>query len=207
MGCENFMKLCQQEYYNGTLFHRSIKHFMIQGGDPTGTGEGGQSYWKSPFLDEFKPNLSHTGRGILSMANSGPNTNKSQFFITFRSCKHLDSKHTVFGRIVGGLDTLANLERIETDNKDTPIEDIIVQRTSVFVDPFTEVDEQLAKERAEELAKTKEKEQNLMAKKKQVETGLKVYSKGVGKFINPNFKKQARKIDDEDLEAPVVKKK
>ena len=82
-----------------------------------------------------------------------------------------------------------------------------VSRTSVFVDPFTEVDEQLAKERAEELAKTREKEQNLIAKKKQVDTGLKEYSKGVGKFINPNLKKQARKIDDEDLAAPVVKKK
>ena len=76
--CENFMKLCQSGYYDGTVFHRSIKHFMVQGGDPTGTGEGGESYWKSPFADEFKPNLTHTGRGILSMANSGPNTNKSQ---------------------------------------------------------------------------------------------------------------------------------
>ena len=81
-------------------------------------------------------------------------------------------------------------------------------RTSVFVDPFTEVDEQLAKERAEELAKTREKEQNLMAKKKQVDpAGLKAYSKGVGKFINPNLKKKAQKIDDEDLATPVVKKK
>ena len=91
-------------------------------------GKGGDSYWGGPFKDEFKQFLSHTGRGILSMANSGPDTNKSQFFITYRSCKHLDSKHTVFGRIVGGLDTLANLERIETDNKDVPIEEIIVQR-------------------------------------------------------------------------------
>ncbi len=76
--CENFMKLCQKGYYDGTKFHRSIKHFMLQGGDPTGTGTGGESLWGKPFKDEFKQFLSHQGRGILSMANSGPNTNKSQ---------------------------------------------------------------------------------------------------------------------------------
>ncbi|XP_069789773.1 RING-type E3 ubiquitin-protein ligase PPIL2 isoform X3 [Narcine bancroftii] len=97
--CENFIKLCKKGYYDGTKFHRSIRNFMIQGGDPSGTGTGGESYWGKPFKDEFKPNLSHAGRGILSMANSGPNTNKSQFFITFRSCVYLDKKHTVFGRL------------------------------------------------------------------------------------------------------------
>ncbi|MBV95710.1 Peptidyl-prolyl cis-trans isomerase-like 2, partial [Eschrichtius robustus] len=76
--CENFIKLCKKQYYDGTLFHRSIRNFVIQGGDPTGTGTGGESYWGKPFRDEFRPNLSHTGRGVLSMANSGPNTNKSQ---------------------------------------------------------------------------------------------------------------------------------
>uniref|UniRef100_A0A4W3ITD8 Peptidylprolyl isomerase (cyclophilin)-like 2 n=1 Tax=Callorhinchus milii TaxID=7868 RepID=A0A4W3ITD8_CALMI len=115
--CENFIKLCKKEYYNGTIFHRSIRNFMIQGGDPTGTGTGGESYWGKPFKDEFKPNLSHTGRGVLSMANSGPNTNKSQFFITFRSCKYLDKKHTVFGRVVGGFETLTAMENVESDPK------------------------------------------------------------------------------------------
>ncbi|PIO32372.1 hypothetical protein AB205_0189110, partial [Aquarana catesbeiana] len=76
--CENFIKLCKKNYYDGTIFHRSIRNFVIQGGDPTGTGTGGESYWGKPFKDEIKPNLSHTGRGVLSMANSGPNTNKSQ---------------------------------------------------------------------------------------------------------------------------------
>ncbi|XP_073079717.1 RING-type E3 ubiquitin-protein ligase PPIL2 isoform X3 [Manis javanica] len=98
--CENFIKLCRKHYYDGTTFHRSIRNFVIQGGDPTGTGTGGESHWGKPFKDEFRPNLSHTGRGILSMANSGPNTNKSQFFITFRSCAYLDRKHTIFGRYV-----------------------------------------------------------------------------------------------------------
>ena len=87
--CENFMILCKRGYYNETKFHRSIKHFMIQGGDPTGSGKDGESCWGSSFDDEFRPNLLHTGRGILSMANSGTNTNKSQFFITYRCCKVL----------------------------------------------------------------------------------------------------------------------
>ncbi|GBO31436.1 Peptidyl-prolyl cis-trans isomerase-like 2, partial [Araneus ventricosus] len=119
--CENFIKLSKSGYYENTIFHRSIKNFMIQGGDPTGTGSGGESAWKKLFKDEFKPNLSHQGRGILSMANSGPNTNKSQFFITFRSCQHLDKKHSIFGRVVGGLDTLSKMEKIETDKDDKPL--------------------------------------------------------------------------------------
>ena len=76
--CRNFVQLCMENYYNKNKFHRVVKDFIVQGGDPTGTGEGGESFWKTSFPDEFKPNLSHTGRGILSMANSGPNTNKSQ---------------------------------------------------------------------------------------------------------------------------------
>eukprot|EP00095_Tigriopus_kingsejongensis_P008357 maker-scaffold1160_size58366-snap-gene-0.8 protein:Tk08357 transcript:maker-scaffold1160_size58366-snap-gene-0.8-mRNA-1 annotation:"peptidyl-prolyl cis-trans isomerase-like 2" len=138
--CENFIKLCQKNYYNGISFHRCIRHFMIQGGDPTKTGSGGQSFWAEPFGDEFKPHLSHTGRGILSMANSGPNSNTSQFFITFRSCKHLDGKHTVFGKVVGGMETLTLLEQVNTDNKDKPLEDIFIINTVVYVDPFTDVD-------------------------------------------------------------------
>ncbi|MCL4138148.1 UNVERIFIED_CONTAM: hypothetical protein GTU68_022251, partial [Idotea baltica] len=97
---ENFLRLCEKGYYNGTKFHRSIRHFMIQGGDPTGTGNGGDSFWGGPFKDEISANYSHKGRGVLSMANSGPDTNKSQFFMTFRSCPHLDAKHTIFGRVV-----------------------------------------------------------------------------------------------------------
>ncbi|EDO30357.1 predicted protein, partial [Nematostella vectensis] len=139
--CENFMKLCAKGYYENTVFHRSIKNFMIQGGDPTGTGRGGESAWGGEFKDEFKPNLIHQGRGILSMANSGPNTNKSQFFITYRSCRHLDQKHSVFGRVVGGLETLNAMERIECDEKDRPKETIKIKKAVVFVDPFAEVDE------------------------------------------------------------------
>ena len=118
----------------------------------------------------------------------------------------LDQKHSVFGKIVGGLDTLSAIERIETDNKDKPIEEIIIQRASVFVDPFTEADEQLAKERSEEMAKTKEKEVSLEEKKKKTDSGVKVYSKGIGKFINPKLIKDARSVEEPE-EVPKKKRK
>ncbi|KAH8309044.1 hypothetical protein KR059_005374, partial [Drosophila kikkawai] len=136
--CDNFIKHCANGYYNNVMFHRSIRNFIVQGGDPTGSGSGGESIWGKKFEDEFKPNLTHTGRGVLSMANSGPNTNGSQFFITYRSCKHLDGKHTIFGKLVGGLETLQKMENIEVDNKDRPIEDIIIENSQVFVNPFAE---------------------------------------------------------------------
>jgi len=148
--CDNFIKLSKSGYYENTIFHRSIKNFMIQGGDPTGSGTGGESIWKTPFKDELVQHLSHQGRGILSMANSGPNTNKSQFFITYRSCQHLDKKHTIFGKVVGGLDTLNKMEKIQTDKDDKPVEVIKILKIVVFVDPFQEADDQLAKLREEE---------------------------------------------------------
>lgn len=182
--CVNFMKLAQKGYYDGTKFHRSIRNFMIQGGDPTGTGEGGESIWGKTFEDEFKPNLQHTGRGILSMANSGPNTNRSQFFITFRSCRHLDGKHTVFGKVVGGLDTLTALERVEVDNKDKPIEDLIIQKAQVFVDPYQEAEEQLIQEREKEAKRLEEEAAAAKRRLKSIKGKLKVYREGVGKYIN-----------------------
>jgi peptidyl-prolyl cis-trans isomerase-like protein 2 len=99
--CENFITLCVAEYYDGVSFHRSIKNFMVQGGDPTGTGSGGQCIWGEKFKDEICDKLQHTGRGVVSMANSGPGTNGSQFFILYKSARHLDGKHSVFGTVVG----------------------------------------------------------------------------------------------------------
>ncbi|XP_043195486.1 RING-type E3 ubiquitin-protein ligase PPIL2-like [Amphibalanus amphitrite] len=188
--CENFIKHCASGYYNGTKFHRSIRNFMIQGGDPQGTGEGGQSIWGEPFADEFRPNLGHNGRGVLSMANSGPNTNKSQFFITYRSCKHLDNKHTVFGGLVGGLDTLSTIEKVEVDNKDRPIEDIVITAAHVFVDPFAEADQELARLRTEEAerlqAESGSKVTSTSARSGNAVRGpLKPLREGVGKYIAP----------------------
>lgn len=188
--CENFMKHCISGYYTGTRFHRSIKNFMIQGGDPlsrTGTGKagrGGNSIWGKKFEDEFKPNFKHSGRGMLSMANSGPNTNGSQFFITYRSCNHLDGKHTVFGKLVGGFETLNEMEKIEVDNRDEPIEDIIIQSIQVFVDPYQEADDQLAAERQAEIDKEeKEKSEKSAKKTDKSKQPLKVYREGVGKYL------------------------
>ncbi|KFM78566.1 Peptidyl-prolyl cis-trans isomerase-like 2, partial [Stegodyphus mimosarum] len=196
--CENFIKLAKNGYYEGTIFHRSIRNFMIQGGDPTGTGNGGESVWKKAFKDEFSPNLSHQGRGILSMANSGPNTNKSQFFITYRSCQHLDKKHSIFGRVVGGMDTLSKMEKIETDKNDKPLEEIKILKVIVFVDPFQEVDDQLLKLREQE----KEEKESLLVKKVEPEQKkLKTFHNGVGKYID------SKSVTEAENDVVEIKKK
>lgn len=145
----NFTQLAKKGYYRDIVFHRNIKNFMIQGGDPTGTGKGGQSVWGKNFNDEFDGPLLHDSRGVLSMANKGKNTNSSQFFILYRPAKHLDRKHTIFGKVVDGLDTLRNLEAAETDGKDRPLEDITLNDINVLIDPFDEfLKQRTAKEEA-----------------------------------------------------------
>jgi peptidylprolyl isomerase len=118
--CENFTKLAEKGYYNGLIFHRVIKGFMIQGGDPTGTGTGGQSIWGKPFEDEASPNVQFDDVGILAMANSGPNTNGSQFFITTIKTPWLNGKHTIFGKVVSGYDVVEKIENTPTGRNDKP---------------------------------------------------------------------------------------
>lgn len=207
--CENFIKHCVSGYYRDTIFHRLIRNFMIQGGDPTGTGKGGESAWGGPFKDHFKPNLTHSGRGILSMANSGPDTNKSQFFITFRSAHHLDGKHTVFGKVVGGLDTLDKMEKVETNKHDKPKEEIKIEDIVIFVNPFEEVDEELKKEREDEvtrIAAEAEAERKKNARKEKEIVKPKTFKSGIGKYINPSIV-QKHSLDDQLSETAKKKAK
>ncbi|KAG8905355.1 heme binding [Tulasnella sp. 403] len=122
--CENFAELTKRGYYNGTLFHRIVADFMIQGGDPTGTGRGGTSIYGQKFEDEIHPDLRFVGAGILAMANSGPNTNGSQFFITLAPTPFLDGKHTIFGRVSTGIKVVQRLGAVSTDAHDKPLEEI-----------------------------------------------------------------------------------
>ena len=124
--CENFAGLAERGYYDNTTFHRVIKDFMAQGGDPTATGRGGESVWGGKFGDEIHPALKHTGAGILSMANAGPNTNGSQFFLTLAPTPWLDGKHTIFGRVCRGIETLQRIGGVATDAGDRPSPDVVV---------------------------------------------------------------------------------
>jgi peptidylprolyl isomerase len=119
---ENFLQLAANNYYNGTVFHRVIKGFMIQGGDPQGNGTGGQSIWGAPFADEFNPNVNFDRPGILAMANRGPNTNGSQFFITTAATPWLNQRHTIFGEVTQGYDVIKKIEAARTGAQDRPVE-------------------------------------------------------------------------------------
>lgn len=148
----NFVKLSQKGYYRNVAFHRNIKNFMIQGGDPTGTGKGGQSIWGKNFQDEFDGPLLHSDRGMVSMANKGKNTNSSQFFITYKPAKHLDRKHTIFGKVIDGLDVLNKMEATPVDQASRPLKEIVIKEVVIFLDPFEEFlkeKDQLEKSEAE----------------------------------------------------------
>ncbi len=129
---ENFLGLAKKGYYDGVIFHRVIPGFMMQGGDPTGTGYGGQSLWDKPFEDEISDSLTFDKRGILAMANSGPKTNGSQFFITFAPTTWLNGHHTIFGEVIDGMDVLDKAEKVEIGPKDKPVEDIVITGVKVL---------------------------------------------------------------------------
>ena len=128
---QNFVGLAETKYYNGIIFHRVINNFMIQGGDPAGTGSGGESIWGKPFEDEVKTGLKHSSEGILSMANAGPNTNGSQFFITLKATPWLDGKHTVFGKVISGMEVVKAIGKTKTNQNDKPLIDVIMQKVTI----------------------------------------------------------------------------
>lgn len=132
---ENFVGLANKKYYDGVIFHRVIDGFMIQGGDPTGTGRGGESFWGGKFADEFVDTLKHTEPGILSMANAGPNTNGSQFFITLAPTTWLDGHHTVFGKVIKGMDVVKAIGKVEKGPQDRPVKDVVIE--SVIIEKRT----------------------------------------------------------------------
>lgn len=219
----NFCQLAKKGYYNGVAFHRNIKNFMIQGGDPTGTGKGGSSIWGKNFNDEFDGPLTHDARGMVSMANKGKNTNSSQFFITYKPAKHLDRKHTIFGRVVGGLDVLAKMEDAPVGAGDRPLDDIVMEKVVIFVDPFEEFQKQKAEREAKEKQAEEIKKSGGTEDDRTTWTGKRVRSDGtvergdsaggVGKYLKAAVAHSALGTSgdaaveyDEIVDAPVKKK-
>ncbi|KAK2187505.1 hypothetical protein NP493_163g02017 [Ridgeia piscesae] len=138
--CRNFVQLCMEGYYDGSIFHRVVKDFIVQGGDPTGTGHGGDSIYGKPFRDEFHSRLRFVRRGLVAMANSGPNDNGSQFFFTLTATPELINKHTIFGKIEGNtIYNMLKLAECETDSNERPLYPHKLVRAKILANPFEDI--------------------------------------------------------------------
>ncbi|KAH9846806.1 cyclophilin-like protein [Lenzites betulinus] len=197
--CYNFLQLAKAGKYDNCLFHRLVPGFMIQTGDPTGTGSGGESCWGTPFRDEFdlRNAAKHDSRGIVAMANKGPSTNGSQFFVTFRPAPHLDKKHTVFGKLVGGEEVLDALEGLPVKpGTERPAKQVRITEVVIYQDPFEEYKqrEQRKRDRKAETQASRVKEAEEKAKDDMNWFGVKVGQEkaagavggGIGRYLNLN---------------------
>lgn len=128
---ENFTTHATKGYYKNVIFHRVIPNFMIQGGDPTGTGRGGESIWGKPFEDEINSDVKFDAPGILAMANAGPNTNGSQFFITVAATPWLNGHHTIFGKIISGMDVVNSIVAVKRNAQDRPLKDVVIKSITI----------------------------------------------------------------------------
>lgn len=161
--CRNFIQLCMEGYYDGTIFHRIVKGFIVQGGDPTGTGEGGESVYEHPFKDEFHTRLRFCRRGLLAMANAGKDDNGSQFFFTLNATPELQNKHTIFGKVTG--ETIYNMLKLEdalVDANDRPQYPQKIFKTEVLNNPFQDI-----------IPRISEKKEDSKERKKNKKTGVK----------------------------------
>uniref|UniRef100_A0A667WL17 Spliceosome-associated protein CWC27 homolog n=1 Tax=Myripristis murdjan TaxID=586833 RepID=A0A667WL17_9TELE len=180
--CRNFVQLCMEGYYDGTLFHRVVPDFIVQGGDPTGYGTGGESIYGRPFKDEFHSRLRFNRRGLVAMANSGPHDNGSQFFFTLGRADELNNKHTIFGKITG--DTVYNMLRlaeVECDNDERPLNPHKIRTTEVLHSPFDDIIPR-------EIKKAK--------KEKDKEEGKKSQSKATKNFSLLSFGEEAEEEEE-----------
>ncbi|KAI0756707.1 cyclophilin-like protein [Daedaleopsis nitida] len=206
--CYNFLRLAKAGKYNDVIFHRLVPGFMIQTGDPTGTGSGGESCWGTPFRDEYdlRNAAKHDSRGIVSMANKGPSTNGSQFFVTFRATPNLDKKHTVFGKLVGGEDVLDTLEALPVKaGTERPAKQVRITEVVIYQDPFEEYKQREAKKRARkaevQVSRTKEAEEKAKddvnwfgVKVGSEKSGVGAVGGGIGKYLNLNAKRPIESV-------------
>ncbi|KAK8100568.1 hypothetical protein PG999_010942 [Apiospora kogelbergensis] len=209
----NFTRLAQKGYYRNMNFHRNIRNFMIQGGDPSGTGRGGESIWGKNFKDEFESPMTHDSRGVISMANKGKNTNSSQFFITYRPVKHLDNKHTIFAKVVGGMDVLKRMEEVPGDGSDRPLNKITIKDVIVYLDPFEEFLKQKADRDLQAERKAEVERRGGTEDDRTTWTGKRIRGNGaadggsegpgVGKYLQAARKQQKNTAEEELLEDDV----
>ncbi|XP_044302171.1 spliceosome-associated protein CWC27 homolog isoform X3 [Varanus komodoensis] len=185
--CRNFIQLCMEDYYDSTIFHRVVPEFIVQGGDPTGTGLGGESIYGAPFKDEFHSRLRFNRRGLVAMANAGPHDNGSQFFFTLGRADELNNKHTIFGKVTG--DTIYNMLRlaeVETDTDERPVNPHKIKGTEVLFNPFDDIIPRSSKK---------------MKNEKPVEEVKKAKSKGTKNFSLLSFGEEA---EEEEVEVNKV---